>query len=273
VTVIASVLSLGGILLSLVEDVATGRWVSSLGQGFSWRIVQLLIYGGSRLPVARLGIFNRATSAPSGGRGRARSLLSRATALPRDHPSCLPTRRSPRSPPDASVGRPAATIRGDASCCSLTIPTHPSQAADIRLLHGAAQGLAARNPGDSAKATRTLRRWPAKPFLERSARGPSRMPARRCRGLGSALSLDAATCVRNNKGRLFPRRPCGRTFRGDCTFRIPSRAVPRSGEPLGWRIARRAGLSQTLLATTATGGSFPSGHHQLRAKAVRQPVP
>src|SRR2546421_13076718 len=33
VTVIASVLSLGGILLSLVEDVAIGRWVASLGQG------------------------------------------------------------------------------------------------------------------------------------------------------------------------------------------------------------------------------------------------
>src|SRR2546426_10282225 len=37
VTVIASVLSLGGIVLSLVEDVASGRWGASLGQGCSWR--------------------------------------------------------------------------------------------------------------------------------------------------------------------------------------------------------------------------------------------
>src|SRR5258708_35157573 len=55
VTVIASVLSLGGILLSLVEDVATGRWVSSLGQRLFLAIVSFFIYGGLVHQLARLG--------------------------------------------------------------------------------------------------------------------------------------------------------------------------------------------------------------------------
>src|SRR5438309_7525167 len=59
VTVIASVLSLGGILLSLVEDVAIGRWISSLGQGLFLAIVSFLIYGGLVYELARLGHFNR----------------------------------------------------------------------------------------------------------------------------------------------------------------------------------------------------------------------
>src|SRR2546426_754887 len=59
VTVVASVLSLGGIVLSLVEDVASGRWVASLGQGLFLAIVSFLIYGGLVYQFARLGHFNR----------------------------------------------------------------------------------------------------------------------------------------------------------------------------------------------------------------------
>src|SRR5207245_5983347 len=59
VTAVASVLSLGGIVLSLVEEVASGRWVSSLGQGLFLAIVSFLIYGGLVYQLARLGHFNR----------------------------------------------------------------------------------------------------------------------------------------------------------------------------------------------------------------------
>src|SRR5258708_27084450 len=59
VTGIASVLSLGGILLSLVEDLAIGRWISGLGQGLFLAIVSFLIYGGLVYQFARLGHLNR----------------------------------------------------------------------------------------------------------------------------------------------------------------------------------------------------------------------
>src|SRR5258708_40155990 len=55
----ASVLSLGGILLSLVEDLAIGRWISGLGQGLFLAIVSFLIYGGLVYQFARLGHLNR----------------------------------------------------------------------------------------------------------------------------------------------------------------------------------------------------------------------
>src|SRR5438445_12772329 len=53
VTVVASALSLGGILLSLVEDVACGRWVSSLGAGLFLPLASFSTYGGVLSPFAR----------------------------------------------------------------------------------------------------------------------------------------------------------------------------------------------------------------------------
>jgi len=111
VTVIASVFSLGGILLSLVEDVATGRWVSSLGKGFSWRC-QLL----------DLRRFS-STSGPTGpsqplrqhrrsGRGTSSIGFFHAPQPPRlDHPRAVLQGRSPRSPAGRFCWRPAGLSR------------------------------------------------------------------------------------------------------------------------------------------------------------------
>src|SRR5438132_11307544 len=59
VTVIASVLSLGGILLSLAEDVAIGRSISSLGQGLFLVIANVWLSGRLVSSFPRPGPLNR----------------------------------------------------------------------------------------------------------------------------------------------------------------------------------------------------------------------
>src|SRR3989442_558591 len=169
VTVIASVLSLGGILLSLVEDVAVGRWVSSLGQGLFLAIVSFLIYGGLVYQFARLGHFNRLRQ----HRRAAEDELDRFFHVPR--PAAV-TILVPSYKEDPLVVRrtllSAALQDYPRRRVVLVIddPPHSGQASDIRLL-SAARGLAAeiqetlRKPRDHFEDA-------LRAFLERRARGP-----------------------------------------------------------------------------------------------------
>jgi cellulose synthase (UDP-forming) len=62
ITFIASLVSLGGLTLSLVEDVAGRRWGTSLCQVLFLGIVGILIYGGLVYQLARLGHLRRLLS-------------------------------------------------------------------------------------------------------------------------------------------------------------------------------------------------------------------
>src|SRR3989449_4266740 len=169
VTVVASVLSLGGILLSLVEDVASGRWVSSLGQGLFLAIVSFLIYGGLVYQFARLGHFNRLRQ----HRRATEDELDRFFHTPR--PSAL-TILVPSYKEDPLVVRrtllSAALQDYPWRRGGLLIdgPPHPSQASDIPLLT-AARGLAAEIQ-ETLRKPREHFEDALRAFLERSARGP-----------------------------------------------------------------------------------------------------
>jgi uncharacterized protein (DUF58 family) len=58
-TLMASLVSLGGIALSLQEDIASRRWGAGLGQALFLAIVGFLIYGGLVYQLARLGHLRR----------------------------------------------------------------------------------------------------------------------------------------------------------------------------------------------------------------------
>ncbi len=59
VTLIASLVSVGGLLLSLTQDALSRHWVSALGHGLFLGIVSFLIYGGLVYQLARLGYLKR----------------------------------------------------------------------------------------------------------------------------------------------------------------------------------------------------------------------
>src|SRR5262245_27725587 len=59
ITVIASLIALGGIALSVITAIGSPRWVASLGQMLFLAIVTFLVYGGLVYQLARVGHLRR----------------------------------------------------------------------------------------------------------------------------------------------------------------------------------------------------------------------
>src|SRR3989454_1188759 len=215
VTVIASVLSLGGIVLSLVEDVASGRWVASLGQGLFLAVVSFLIYGGLVYQFARLGHFNRLRQ----HRRAAEDELDRFFHVPR--PAAV-TILVPSYKEDPLVVRrtllSAALQDYPRRRVVLLIddPPHSGQASDIRLL-SAARGLAAeiqetlRKPRDHFEDA-------LRAFLERRARGP--LDARQEMQRLAQLYRDAASWF-EQQGAGYSLGDHADALFVEITFRVP----------------------------------------------------
>src|SRR6266436_5652770 len=243
VTVIASVLSLGGILLSLVEDVAIGRWVSSLGQGLFLVIVSFLIYGGLVYQLARLGHLNRLRQ----HRRAAEDELDRFF-----HGPHLPTVTVlvPSYKEDPLVVRRTllSAALQDYPWRRVVLlvddPPHPGQASDIRLLT-AVRGLAAeiqetlRKPRDHFEDA-------LRAFLERRARGP----------LDAHQEMQRLAQLYRDAASWFERHGAGYSL-GDhadalfveITFRIPAARYLDQANRWTRRIApAEPALTQTLLA-------------------------
>ncbi len=243
VTAVASVLSLGGIVLSLVEDVASGRWVSSLGQGLFLAIVSFLIYGGLVYQLARLGHFNRLRQ----HRRATDDELDRFFHGPR--PAAV-TILVPSYKEDPLVVR--RTLLSAALqdypwrrvVLLIDDPTHPSQASDIPLLT-AARGLAAEIQ-ETLRKPREHFEDALRAFLERSARGPldphQEMPRL------AQLYRDAATWFEHQGARYSICDHADALF-VEITFRIPAQRYHEQANRWARRIApAEPALTQTLLA-------------------------
>src|SRR3989442_1660278 len=242
VTAVASVLSLGGIVLARVEDVASGRWVSSLGQGLFLAIVSFLIYGGLVYQLARLGHFNRLRQ----HRRATDDELDRFFHGPR--PAAV-TILVPSYKEDPLVVRrtlvSAALQDYPWRRVVLLIddPPHPSQASDILLLT-AARGLAAEIQ-ETLRKPREHFEDALRAFLERSARGPldphQEMPRL------AQLYRDAATWFEQQGARYSICDHADALFLA-ITFRIPAERYPEQANRWARRIApAEPALTQPLL--------------------------
>src|SRR2546430_5385706 len=243
VTAVASVLSLGGIVLSLVEDVASGRWVSSLGQGLFLAIVSFLIYGGLVYQLAGLGHFNRLRQ----HRRATDDELDRFFHGPR--PAAV-TILVPSYKEDPLVVR--RTLLSAALqdypwrrvVLLIDDPPHPSQASDIPLLT-AARRLAA-DIQETLRKPREHFEDALRAFLERSARGPldphQEMPRL------AQLYRDAATWFEHQGARYSICDHADALF-VEITFRIPAERYHEQANRWARRIApAEPALTQTLLA-------------------------
>jgi len=175
VTLIASLVSVGGILLPLTHEVVARRWVSALGHGLFLAIVSFLIYGGLVYQTARLGFLQRL------GRMKRRADHESASASELDrffHASNAPTvtilvpsykedpqviRRTLLSAALQDYPRRRVVLLVDDPPC-------PTEAADIQLL-ASARALA-EEVLERLREPRTQTSEALRGFLARAGRGP-----------------------------------------------------------------------------------------------------
>lgn len=174
-TLIASLVSVGGILLALARDAVAHHWVSALGHGLFLAIVSFLIYGGLVYQLARLGYLKRL------GHLKRRTDHRSATASELDrffHASNAPTvtilvpsykedpqviRRTLLSAALQDYPRRRVVLLVDDPPC-------PTEESDVKLL-AAARSLA-EEVVECLRKPRTHMSAALRAFLDRAARGP-----------------------------------------------------------------------------------------------------